>query len=44
MLTYGQLMTAYETVVKLDVDPELKLQKATAKFACLCGKRELFGL
>ncbi|CAD6576494.1 MAG: hypothetical protein TREMPRED_001694 [Tremellales sp. Tagirdzhanova-0007] len=34
----AMLMTAYETIVEADMDPELKLHKGTAKFACLCGK------
>jgi len=33
-------MIAYDNTVKTDVDPELKQQKGTAKFACLCGKRQ----
>ena len=34
-------MSSYEDIAKVEVDPELKLQKATAEFACLCGKREV---
>lgn len=32
-------MIAYQENIQTDLDPELPLSIATAKYACLCGKR-----
>lgn len=40
-LTNMQMMEQYQAIATVDCDPELPLQKATAKFSCLQGKGEM---